>query len=156
MGAFLTLTITEARPEHLSVLVAMLHDDSLGQGREDVSADAQAGYERAFGESAADPNNHLYVALDDASEPIGMFQLSFLPGLSYGGRWRAQIEGVRTRADQRGRGIGAQMMRFAIDQANARDCALVQLTTNKIRKDAHRFYERLGFSASHEGMKLML
>lgn len=152
----MALTITEARQEHLPALVAMLHDDVLGQGREDVSAEALAGYTAAFDAVATDPNNTIYAALSDAGEPVGMFQLTFLPGLSYGGAWRAQIEGVRTRADQRGNGIGAQMMRFAIKTARQRGCALVQLATNKARTDAQRFYQRLGFEASHVGMKIML
>lgn len=152
----MTVTIAEAGAEHLDALVAMLHDDMLGKGRETPGAEAAEGYRRAFAEIAGDPNNILYAALDDAGMPVGMFQLSFLPGLSYGGAWRAQIEGVRTRTDRRGEGIGAQMMEFAIEQARKRGCRLVQLTTNTARADAHRFYERLGFEASHLGMKLTL
>lgn len=152
----MTLTITEAGREHLPALVAMLHDDFLGQGREDVCGEAAAGYERAFAAITADPHNTLFVALGEANEPVGMFQLTFIPGLSYGGGWRALIEGVRTRADRRGQGIGEKMMRFAIETARERGCALVQLTTNKQRKDAHRFYARLGFELSHEGFKMML
>ena len=148
--------IVEAEHRHLPALIAMLHDDVLGQTREDLSEAAHDGYRAAFAAIMADPNNTLFVALDDADAPVGMFQLSYLPGLSFGGRWRAQIESVRTRADQRGMGIGAKMMVFAIEQARARDCGLVQLATNKTRADAHRFYERLGFEASHIGMKLML
>ncbi|AXS40294.1 GNAT family N-acetyltransferase [Breoghania sp. L-A4] len=150
------LRIVEADRQHLGALVAMLHDDFLGQGREDLSDAALDGYRAAFAALSDDPNNTLFVALDETDAPVGMFQLTFLPGLSYGGQWRAQIEGVRTRADQRGKGIGARMMAFAIEQARSRGCVLVQLATNKARGDAHRFYERLGFKASHIGMKMML
>lgn len=150
------LTITEARRDHLPSLVAMLQDDFLGQGREELSSDALTSYAAGFDAVQADPNNQLYVALDGAGEPVGMFQLTFIPGLSYMGVLRGQIEGVRTRTDRRGRGVGAEMMRFAIEASRERGCALVQLTTNKERADAHRFYKRLGFEASHEGMKLRL
>ena len=87
---------------------------------------------------------------------MGTFQLSFLPGLARRGALRAQIEAVRVRADHRGRGLGAAMIGWAIEEARRRGCALVQLTTDKARADAHRFYEGLGFVASHEGLKLPL
>lgn len=150
------IQIVPAERRHLPALVAMLKDDFLGDAREDVSAGALAGYEAAFAAIEASPENTLFVALDAAGEPVGMFQFTVLPGLSYGGRLRAQIEGVRTRGDQRGKGIGARMMAFAIDAARERGCVLIQLSTNKARSDAHRFYARLGFEASHEGMKMML
>ena len=87
---------------------------------------------------------------------IGCLQLTFIPGLSRAGMWRGQIEAVRVAAAQRGRGVGRAMLRWAIEQCRARGCGLVQLTTDKRRADAHRFYESLGFGASHEGMKLAL
>lgn len=83
-------------------------------------------------------------------------QLSFLPGLSRRGSWRSQIEAVRVAASIRGLGIGAIMVNWAASESRRRGCSLMQLTTDKSRKDAHRFYQRLGFEASHEGMKLTL
>ncbi len=87
---------------------------------------------------------------------VGTMQLSFLPGLARRGALRAQIEAVRVAQSQRGSGLGAAMMGWAIEEARRRGCALVQLTTDKSRTDAHRFYARLGFVATHEGMKLAL
>jgi GNAT superfamily N-acetyltransferase len=104
---------------------------------------------------ADDPSELLLVLADD-TEVIGTMQLSFLPGLSRGGATRAQIEAVRVKDGHRGEGLGEQLIVYAIDEARRRDCSLVQLTTDKSRGDAHRFYERLGFVASHEGMKLNL
>jgi GNAT superfamily N-acetyltransferase len=109
----------------------------------------------AFAAIDADPSELLLV-LASGEEVVGTMQLSFLPGLSHNGATRAQIAAVRVRDDLRGQGFGARMMEWAIAEARRRDCSMVQLTTNKSRRDAHRFYERLGFVASHEGMKLAL
>jgi GNAT superfamily N-acetyltransferase len=136
----------------LPVIVAMLTDDSLGASRE--SAD-DPGYAAAFDQIEADPRNALIVA-DRGGEVVGTMQLTYIPGLSRRGAERLQIEAVRIRADQRGRGLGREMIGWAVDQARARGCRLVQLTTDKRRGDAHRFYASLGFTASHEGMKLPL
>ena len=87
---------------------------------------------------------------------VATFQLSFLPGLSRRGSWRAQLEAVRVGTELRGQGVGAVLVEWAIDESRRRGCSLMQLTTDKSRSDAHRFYERLGFAASHEGMKLAL
>ncbi len=94
--------------------------------------------------------------VDDGEDVVGTMQLSFLPGLSRRGALRAQIEAVRIGAGHRGAGLGAAMLEWAVSEARTRNCALVQLTTDKTRTDAHRFYERFGFVASHEGMKLLL
>jgi GNAT superfamily N-acetyltransferase len=112
-------------------------------------------YQRAFADITADPRNMLAVA-DDSGEVVGCMQITYIPGLSRHGAERSQIEAVRVRADRRGSGLGQRFMGWAIDQARERGCALMQLTTDKSRADAHRFYARLGFVASHEGMKLKL
>ena len=138
--------------DDLPALVAVLADDVLGATREVAG---MAPYRRAFEQVAADPNQLLVAAVADG-EVVGTLQLSLIPGLSRAGALRGQIEAVRVRADHRGIGTGAALLRWAIDEARRRGCALVQLTTDKSRADALRFYERLGFVASHEGLKLEL
>ena len=146
------LAFRPATRADLPAIVAMLADDSLGATREAVDDPA---YAAAFDRIDADPRNTLVVA-DRAGEVVGTMQLTYIPGLSHRGAERQQIEAVRVRADQRGHGLGREMIRWAVDQARARGCRLVQLTTDKRRLDAHRFYASLGFTASHEGMKLKL
>ena len=141
--------------DDLPALAALLADDPLGGPREAQADDDLAPYRRAFAQLDADPA-HLLVVAVDGRDVVGTFQLSFLPGLARRGALRAQIEAVRVRADHRGRGLGAAMIGWAIEEARGRGCALVQLTTDKARPDAHRFYGRLGFVASHEGLKLPL
>jgi len=131
----------------------MLADDALGAAREDAGLPLDPGYIRAFAAIAADPNQMLAVAEEDGAV-VGTLQLTFIPGLSYKGAWRGQIEAVRVAASRRGQGLGARMIRWALDECRARGCRLVQLSTNMSRTDAHRFYERLGFSRSHFGYKL--
>ena len=111
--------------------------------------------EAAFRAIELDPNNDLLVGEVDG-RVVATLQLTFTPSLSYQGSWRATIESVRTDSALRGRGIGAALMTAALERARARGCSLVQLSTNKARGDAKRFYERLGFVATHEGMKLSL
>lgn len=135
-------------------LVALLADDQLGATREDADGDLRP-YLDAFSAIDADPA-HLLVVAERSEALLGTLQLSFLPGLARGGAWRAQIEAVRVSGEARGRGLGRAMIEWSIAEATRRNCALVQLTTDKRRKDAHRFYERLGFAASHEGMKRLL
>jgi len=120
-----------------------------------------APYERAFDAIDADPAHLLVVG--ELLEPgalagpvVATFQLSFLPGLSRRGSWRSQIEAVRVGTELRGHGVGVAMVKWAAEESRRRGCSLMQLTTDKSRTDAHRFYERLGFAASHEGMKLTL
>ncbi|HKK29550.1 MAG TPA: GNAT family N-acetyltransferase [Alphaproteobacteria bacterium] len=139
----------------LPALVALLADDALGQGREDSGEPLNPRYLAAFNALKADANQ-LLVAAERAGEVIGVFQLSFIPGLSHCGSWRGQIESVRVAASERGSGLGGQLMDWAIEECRRRGCHLVQLTSDKARADAHRFYERLGFKASHEGFKLTL
>ncbi len=150
------MKIVEAEAVHIPALIAMLNDDFLGRARESLSEEDLGKYHQAFSLIGEDANNFLYVALDDQGEAVGTFQLTFLPGLAFAGGARAQIESVRTRSDMRGQGIGRKMMLFAIEKARDRGCRLVQLATNKARPDAHRFYEALGFEASHIGFKMML
>ncbi len=149
-GAF---TLRQAVPADLPGVVALLAADQLGVHRE--AADDPAPYRAAFDAITADPA-HLLLVADDTARVVGTMQLSFIPGLARRGALRAQIEAVRVHEEVRGRGLGAWMIGWAIDEARRRGCALVQLTTDKRRTDAHRFYERIGFVASHEGMKLAL
>lgn len=140
-------------------IVALLADDSLGAVRE--GGHEMAPYERAFEAIDADPCHLLvvgeYVPVGAANGPVvATFQLSFLPGISRQGSWRSQIEAVRVAGSLRGQGLGNLMVGWAIDESRRRGCTLMQLTTHKTRTAAHRFYERLGFDASHEGMKLTL
>jgi GNAT superfamily N-acetyltransferase len=148
--------LRRARREDVPAIVALLAADQLGASRDGVRDEADlTAYERAFRTIDADPA-HLLLAAERAGTVVATMQLSFLPGLARRGALRAQIEAVRVADSTRGSGLGGAMMRWAIDEARLRGCALVQLTSDKTRTDAHRFYERLGFVASHEGMKLRL
>ncbi|MBL6274639.1 GNAT family N-acetyltransferase [Micromonospora fiedleri] len=137
----------------LPAVLDLLADDMLGRTRDVGEVDAT--YEKAFADITADPRNHLVVA-EAGGEVVGCMQLTYIPGLGRHGAERQLIESVRVRSDRRGQGFGRLMMTWAIDQARQRGCGLVQLTTDKSRHDAHRFYLGLGFVASHEGMKLSL
>ena len=148
------MALREARRDDVRRIVEMLADDEVAQGREDLSGD-MAAYDAAFDAIAADANNTLYV-WDEGGAVTGCLQLTFLPGLSYRGSWIAQVEGVRVDRSLRGRGLGEQMMAEVAEKARARGCKHLQLLTDKRRVDAQRFYARLGFVASHEGMKLHL
>lgn len=139
----------------LPAIVAMLADDGLGATREDAALPLAPGYRAAFAALAADANQMLVVAEQDGAV-VGTLQLSFIPGLSHQGAWRGQVESVRVAAARRGAGLGQRMLAWAIAECRARGCRMVQLTTDKRRADAHRFYARLGFVASHEGFKLKL
>jgi GNAT superfamily N-acetyltransferase len=146
--------LRRATAADLPALVAMLADDPLGAGREADDGDLTP-YRRAFDLVDADPAHVLLVAVD-GDDVVGTLQLSVLPGLARRGASRGQIEAVRVAAAARGRGLGAAMIGWAVEESRRRGCGLVQLTTDKSRTDARRFYERLGFVASHEGMKLAL
>ncbi|MFB7178696.1 GNAT family N-acetyltransferase [Streptomyces sp. NPDC056257] len=116
-------------------------------------------HERAFAAIGADPRNEMLVLTDGAAGAevvLGCLQLTYIPGLGQNGQERAVVEAVRVRADRRGAGLGAELMRLAVERARERGCGLVQLTSSKRRTAAHRFYERLGFARSHEGFKLQL
>lgn len=151
-----TVALRRARVADVPCIVALLSDDPLGAARDgaDVAGGLQP-YLDAFGVIDADPA-HLLLVGSDADRVVATMQLSFVPGLSRRGALRAQIEGVRVGRDYRDLGLGAALFEWAIEEADRRGCALVQLTTDKSRAEALRFYERLGFVASHEGMKLSL
>ena len=149
------ITFRKATLDDLGAIVAMLADDELGRMRELVGTPPADCYVQAFKAIDADPNQNLIVAMQDGAV-VGTLQLTFLPGISRKGQWRGQIEAVRIVSSRRGAGLGRQMMEWAIKQCRARGCGLVQLTSDKSRRDAHRFYDNLGFVASHEGYKLTL
>jgi ribosomal protein S18 acetylase RimI-like enzyme len=144
-----------AAEEDLDSIVAMLADDVLGSTREKYEHPLPDSYIKAFQAISSDPNNELIVACR-GTEVIGVQQITFTPHLTHQGGWRATIEGVRTAASVRGMGVGSELIKWAIQRAEERGCHLVQLTTDKERPDALRFYERLGFKATHEGLKLRL
>ena len=150
-----TIELRPARREDLEAIVAMLANDPLGSGREDASLPLGEAYLEAFDALDQDPNQLLTVAIAEG-QVVGTLQLSFIPGLARTGMWRGQIEAVRIAQDFRNSGLGQQMFQWAIARCEERGCGLVQLTTDKTRPDAHRFYERLGFEASHIGYKLKL
>jgi ribosomal protein S18 acetylase RimI-like enzyme len=149
------MLIRLARREDVPGIVRLLADDPLGQKRERAVEPLPDAYWRAFEAIERDPNNRL-VVLDDGGTVVGCLQLTFIPGLSHTGAERAQIEGVRIAASLRGQGAGKRLFEWAIQEARRHGSRLVQLTTDKSRADAQRFYLELGFRASHEGMKLDL
>jgi len=136
-------------------IVRLLADDPLGSSREEYASPLPASYYAAFEAIDNDPNNELVVvAVDD--KVVGVLQLTYIPYITYRGSWRALIEGVRIDSSMRSTGIGRRLFSWAIERAASRGCHLVQLTSDKARPDAIRFYESLGFVASHEGLKLHL
>lgn len=139
-------------------ILALLADDDISRERGFgvVSEETDAAIWAAFEAIDADPRNELIVGEDETGEVVATCQLTFIPGLSRGGAERMTIEAVRVRADQRGRGSGRQLMAYAVQRARDRNCRIAQLTTDKRRTDAQRFYASLGFVNSHEGMKLQL
>lgn len=147
------MQVREMVTDDLPAVIALLGDDELGHRRE--APDGLDAYRQAFAAIDADPN-HVLAVLDDAGEVVGTLQLSFLPNLTHQGSWRAQVEGVRVANDRRGEGLDRVLFDWAIEEARARGCRLVQLTTDRRRPEAHRFYESLGFVPSHVGMKLTL
>jgi GNAT superfamily N-acetyltransferase len=146
------LEIRAARRGDLETILALLARDSMVTTAGDVPTAAQIA---AFEAMALHPDNEIVVATLDG-EVVGTLQLTFIPGLSFDGAWRAQVEGVRVWADLRNRKIGTRLMEWVVERARERGCRVVQLTSNVARVDARRFYERLGFAASHVGMKLHL
>lgn len=149
------LVFRTATRDDLATMIALIADDQLGQTRDDASLPLDRRYLEAFAAIERDANQML-VAVEQAGALIGCFQITFIPGISRRGAWRGQIESVRVAREKRGAGLGTAMFEWAIAECRRRGCDLVQLYTDKSRKDAHRFYERLGFKASHEGMKLAL
>jgi GNAT superfamily N-acetyltransferase len=150
------VVLRRATADDVAAIVGLLAADQLGATRDGVTTPEDlADYQRAFDVIDGDPAHTLVVA-ESGPDIVATMQLSFIPGLARHGALRAQIEAVRVHEAYRSRGLGAAMLNWAIAEARRRDCALVQLTTDKSRTSAHRFYERLGFVASHEGMKLAL
>ena len=147
------LEIRPATADDVPEIVAMLADDPLGAQRE--SPDDLAPYLAALERLTADPHQHLVVAVREG-RVVGTLQLTVVPGLSRRGATRSIIEAVRIHADERGSGLGTRLIEWAIDASRREGCQLVQLTSDNTRTDAHRFYERLGFTASHVGFKLPL
>ncbi|WP_407178474.1 GNAT family N-acetyltransferase [Bradyrhizobium sp. STM 3562] len=148
-----SIILRRARREDVDKIVAMLADDPLGRGRERIEAPLPDCYFQAFARLDTDPNIHLMVAQEEG-HVVGCLQLCILPGLSSQGASRGLIEDVRVASDRRSRGIGEQLVRWAIEEARAQGCRLVELLTHHTRGDAQRFYERLGFSKSHVGMTI--
>ena len=149
------ITFRKATRQDLDKIVYMLADDNLGKTRERYEKPLPDSYIKAFHSINSDPNNELIVACYD-EKIIGVQQITFTPYLTHQGGWRATIEGVRTLSSERGKGVGSLLIRWAIQRAKERGCRMVQLTTDKKRPEALQFYERLGFKASHEGLKLLL
>jgi ribosomal protein S18 acetylase RimI-like enzyme len=149
------LTFRRASAADLEDIVALLADDELGRKREDPDPPLNPRYIDAFAAIDADRNQFLAV-VEEGGQIVGCLQLSFIPGLSRLGLWRGQIESVRIASTRRGGGLGKRLFEWAIEECRKRGCEIVQLTTDKSRTDARRFYEGLGFVASHEGMKLTL
>jgi ribosomal protein S18 acetylase RimI-like enzyme len=154
MTAISSVTIRRARREDVETIVAMLADDPLGRGRERLEEPLPPSYFRAFEALDRDSNIQLVVAEGSDGVVVGCLQLCILPGLSSQGACRALIEDVRVATDCRSRGIGEQMVQWAVTEARARGCKLVELLTHQTRVDAQRFYVRLGFASSHVGMTL--
>ncbi|MET9296778.1 GNAT family N-acetyltransferase [Streptomyces sp. NPDC003077] len=141
------------RPDLPALLALLADDDAVTDPATVVVGEA---YERAFAEIAEDPRNELLVLDEGDGTVLGFLQITYIPGLGRGGGERALLEAVRVRADRRGAGLGRELIGEAIARARARGCVLVQLTSNKRRTEAHRFYASLGFERSHDGFKLTL
>jgi len=151
----MTPTFRDATAADLAAIIALLAEDTLGERREDASIPLDPGYEAAFAAIKSDPGQRLIVAEIDG-RVIGTMQLSTIPGIAFRGAWRGQIEAVRIAGDLRGRGLGAELIEYAVEQFRQGGCRFVQLTSHKSRTRAHRFYERLGWTRSHDGFKLTL
>lgn len=152
------LTFRDATPDDIATMVQLSHaGDARGADTPplDPATLSDPRYRVAFDEIAADPKHRLIVA-ERNGEVIGTMQISYLPGLPAFGMKRGLLENVHIHADQRGTGLGTQMVTWAIERCREAGCGVVQLTSNKVRLDAHRFYEKLGFAKSHEGFKLKL
>ena len=147
------ITFRPARRDDLLAIVELLANDALGSTRERFEEPLPSSYYVAFETIEKDPHNMLIVAQQQSSV-VGVLQLTLIPGLTYEGGWRAQIEGVRVASELRGQGVGRALIEHAIKRAREAGCRLVQLTTDKRRGEAVGFYESVGFRATHEGMKL--
>ena len=149
------LTFLDATAADLPFIIGLLESDPVVAARDPAHPDDAEQQVEAFAAIAADPNHRLIVAMA-GDVPVGSFQLSFIPGVSRQGAWRGQIESARIAPEFQGSGYGSAMMEWAVAQCRAQGCGLVQLTSDVTREDAHRFYDRLGFRATHTGFKLKL
>ncbi len=149
------IVFRQATAADLPALLSLLVDDAVAQARGGYAAEATPSVRAAFDEIARDPNNELWLG-ELGGAIVAMLQLTLIPGLSRGGMRRALVEAVRVRADLRSRGVGAALMAHVEQRAKDAGCGLIQLTSDRQRLDAHRFYERLGYVASHVGMKKKL
>ena len=152
------LSFRDAIPADIATIITLSHaGDARGKDTPplDPATLSDPRYRAAFDELAADPNHRLIVA-EKGGEVVGTIQISIIPGMPRFGMKRGMLENVHIRADQRGSGLGTEMVTWAIERCREAGCGLIQLTSNKLRLDAHRFYEKLGFTKSHEGFKLML
>jgi ribosomal protein S18 acetylase RimI-like enzyme len=152
MNGVARVKIRPAQSDDVAAIVAMLADDALGRGRERTEDPLPPSYWQAFEKVERDPNIQLVVAEGEGGEVIGCLQLCILPGLSSQGASRGLIEDVRVASHHRSRGIGEQLVQWAVAEARSKGCRLVELLTHNTRIDAQRFYKRLGFAASHVGM----
>lgn len=150
-----TLRMRKAAKADLPAIVALLADDPLGRSRESAALPLDDAYVAGLRAIESDPNQ-LLVAAERDGNVVGTLQLTFVPGISHRGAWRGQIEAVRVASTVRGEAIGSLMVEWAVERCRERGCRLVQLTTDSRRPEAHRFYERLGFAATHVGMKRAL
>jgi ribosomal protein S18 acetylase RimI-like enzyme len=148
------ITIRPARRDDVRTIVEMLADDALGRTRERIEDTLPESYYRAFEKVERDPNLMLVVAENGQRRVVGCLQLCILPGLSSQGASRGLVEDVRVASHCRSRGIGEQLVRWAMDECRASGCVLIELLTHHSRVDAQRFYERLGFQRSHVGMTI--
>jgi ribosomal protein S18 acetylase RimI-like enzyme len=153
MTAISQISLRPARRDDVAAIIAMLADDHLGRARERLEDPLPTLYYDAFERLSLDPNIHLVVA-EEGGHVVGCLQLCILPGLSSQGAARGLIEDVRVASDRRSRGIGEQLVQWAVNEARGRGCKLVELLTHHTRIDAQRFYERLGFARSHVGMTI--
>lgn len=149
------ITIRNARREDIPFILALSHAGTAIPGNQPQPDPTDPCYAEAFEEIRADPNERLIV-VEKAGEVVGTLQLSFLRSLTHRGALYGQLENVHIRTDQRGNGLGTQLIEWAVQACREKGCRRVQLTSNKVRADAHRFYERLGFDRTHEGFKLYL
>jgi GNAT superfamily N-acetyltransferase len=147
----MTVFVT-ARPEHLDALIGLLADDPIGAVREDLSAAGRPVYAAALEAVTANPATELIVALEGEAV-VGVVQLIVAPGLVLKGATRAELEGLRVRHDRRRTGLGARLVEEAMARARAKGAAFIQLTSNRARMDAHSFYERMGFTLTHDGYR---
>ena len=152
---FMPITLRDATLADLPAIVTLLAEDTLGEKREDPSLPLDPAYAAAFHIISANPDQRQIVATRNGAV-IGTMQLTFIPGIAFRGAWRGQIEAVRVASGLRGGGIGGAMIAHAVELCRARGCRMVQLTSDKSRSAAHRFYERLGWTRSHEGFKIKL